>query len=99
MGLVIFDRLTLDECQRIQNSNSGEYVDCLDSVADSGLGRQLNGWTGAWVVAWAVTTISMFLMCPMEYEPKEWAIKWYLLPFMPSFAILLICFRSVDYLQ
>jgi hypothetical protein len=42
---------------------------------------------------WLAATASMLLWCPLAYEPRGWRIPRLLLPWMPSFAILLICFR------
>ncbi len=39
-------------------------------------------------VAWIIVTLLMWLMCPIEYEPKKWHIHRHLLPFVPSVAIL-----------
>jgi len=99
IGFVIYYRtLLLPEC--IGEDSYANPV-CTDGNAttsttngvDPDTGLQKDAWVLAWVVAWAVVTVSMFLLCPLEYRPKTWAIKPYLLPFMPSFAILLIAFR------
>jgi len=42
--------------------------------------------------AWALLTISMFLFCPVEYTPTTWHIANWLLPWLPSVCILLLCF-------
>lgn len=44
------------------------------------------------LVTWGVMTVLMALMCPVEYEPDTWKIHRYLLPFVPSVAILGIIF-------
>ena len=91
-GFVIYYRLTLYPCPT--DVNNPEYETCRTS----GLGHE-RSWllTMIWVACWAGATISMFLLCPLEYQPKAWGIKWWLLPFMPSFAILLIAARYVLY--
>ena len=38
--------------------------------------------------AWIIVTFLMWLMCPIEYEPRKWHIHRHLLPFVPSVAIL-----------
>ena len=44
----------------------------------------LAGWFGA--------TLSMQLTCPIDYEPSSWAIHKYLLPWLPSVAVVMILF-------
>lgn len=44
------------------------------------------------VIAWFVLTLSMLLLCPLEYEPTTWKVPSILLPWVPSFAILAIIF-------
>lgn len=41
--------------------------------------------------AWALLTITMFLFCPVEYTPTTWHIANWLLPWLPSVCILLMC--------
>jgi amino acid transporter len=67
---------------------------CTTNNVDTNSGLNRNVWVMSWVIAWAVVTVSMFFMCPLEYRPKTWAIKPWLLPFMPSFALLLIAFSA-----
>lgn len=45
---------------------------------------------------WAMVTCSMVLLCPIVYEPKVWAIKWYLLPWLPSLSIFLVIFSLAN---
>ena len=35
----------------------------------------------------------MLLLCPLEYSPPGWHVPWWLMPWLPSFAIGLIIFR------
>mmetsp|Transcript_3310 Transcript_3310/g.6635 ORF Transcript_3310/g.6635 Transcript_3310/m.6635 type:complete len:737 (-) Transcript_3310:731-2941(-) len=48
------------------------------------------------VVAWFVLTLSMLILCPLEYEPTSWKVPSILLPWVPSFAILAIIFVCSD---
>ena len=53
--------------------------------------------TAFWpLIAWAVFTIAMWMVCPVEYEPKTWKIHRCLLPFVPSVAILGIVFTNCN---
>lgn len=53
--------------------------------------------TAVWLaIAWFVVTLSMALVCPIEYEPKSWKINRYALPWVPSFAILAIAFVEAN---
>ena len=91
IGFVIYYRTTL--VQDCIGAKSYSNPTCYETGVDSTNGFQKNAWVMAWVIAWAGVTVSMFFLCPLEYRPKSWAIKPWLLPFMPSFAILLIAFR------
>ena len=46
-------------------------------------------------IGWFVVTLSMWIFCPLEYEPESWKIHRYLLPWVPSFAIYAIIFVYV----
>jgi hypothetical protein len=46
-------------------------------------------------VGWFIVTLSMWIFCPLEYEPESWKIHRYLLPWVPSFAIYAIIFVYV----
>ena len=48
------------------------------------------------LIVWAVFTICMWMVCPVEYEPKSWKIHRYFLPFVPSIAILGIVFVNCN---
>lgn len=53
--------------------------------------------TAVWLaIAWLVVTASMWLFCPLEYEPKSWKVHRFLLPWVPSFAILAIIFVEAN---
>jgi amino acid transporter len=80
---------TITESTTTDNSttNCSPYVDTTT-------GLDKNIWVISWVIAWGAVTVSMFFMCPLEYRPKTWAIKPWLLPILPSFAILLIAFSA-----
>jgi basic amino acid/polyamine antiporter, APA family len=59
--------------------------------------RLAGGLTAVWlVIAWFVVTLSMLLICPIEYEPKSWKIHHLALPWVPSFAILAIGFVEAN---
>lgn len=45
---------------------------------------------------WFAGTLSMLLLCPMDYEPSTWSINRWLLPWFPSLAILLIVFSAAS---
>lgn len=47
---------------------------------------------------WLAATASMLLICPLVYVPEGWAIPACLLPWVPSLAIGLICFRCAQQL-
>jgi len=47
------------------------------------------------VVVWFVVTVSMWYFCSIQYYPETWYIPWYLLPWLPSFAILIVIFVYV----
>ncbi len=56
-----------------------------------------NSLAAVWaLIAWAVFTIAMWLICPVEYEPETWRIHRYFLPFVPSAAILGIVFTNCN---
>lgn len=59
--------------------------------------RVYGNLTALWLaVAWFVVTLSMWLICPIEYEPKSWKIHHLALPWVPSFAILAIAFVEAN---
>lgn len=89
IGFIVYYRLTLPPCDAKPGSTA-----CYENVQEDLMtGSHRSPMVSIWVAAWFLATVSMFLLCPMEYQPKTWAIKWWLLPFMPSFAILLIVTR------
>lgn len=45
---------------------------------------------------WFAATTSMWLLCPLQYEPSGWRIPAWMLPWVPSVAILLICFSMAQ---
>jgi len=47
------------------------------------------------VLGWFLVTCSMWYFCRLEYHPEKWKIPWYLLPWLPSVAILVIFFVYV----
>lgn len=47
------------------------------------------------IVAWFVVTVSMWYFCSIQYYPETWYIPWYFLPWLPSFAILIVIFVYV----
>jgi len=56
-----------------------------------------NSLAAIWaLITWAVFTIAMWLVCPVEYEPKTWKIHRFFLPFVPSVAILGIVFTNCN---
>lgn len=57
------------------------------------LGNHNTRDVGIYVLVWLGLTFSMLLCCPIEHQPDTWAINRWLLPWLPSFAILCICFR------
>lgn len=68
---------------------------CIVGAADRWQrGSQKAHWVWAWMIGWFLASLSMFLVCPLEYEPPAWKIPAFLLPWLPSFAILLIFFSA-----
>jgi hypothetical protein len=47
------------------------------------------------ILAWFLATLSFQLCCPMEYEPVNWHIPSWLMPWLPALAIGLTIFRQV----
>ena len=93
IGFIIYYRLTLSPC----DAKPGD-VQCYEQTQealqqDLIVGSHKSPLVMVFAGLWLFVTVSMFFMCPMEYQPKTWAIKWWLMPFMPSFAILLIVIR------
>lgn len=48
------------------------------------------------IVAWFVVTVSMWYFCSIQYYPETWYIPWYFLPWLPSFAILIVVFVAAN---
>lgn len=45
------------------------------------------------LAAWAAVTLSFQLFCRLQYDPPAWHVPWWLMPWLPSGAILLVVFR------
>lgn len=72
---------------------------CLDEESTS-CADAFPRWLGsiAFVIVWAGLTLSMQLLCPLEYEPPKWHVPWWLMPWLPSLSVLSLIFvvASID---
>lgn len=46
------------------------------------------------LIGWALVTLSLQFWCPLEYEPAGWRIPFWMMPWLPSLALLLLVFRQ-----
>jgi hypothetical protein len=52
-----------------------------------------NTYALLFILGWFLATLSFQLCCPMEYEPANWHVPRWLMPWLPALGIGLIVFR------
>ncbi|KAL4429605.1 hypothetical protein ABPG77_008654 [Micractinium sp. CCAP 211/92] len=64
----------------------------LEACSVSEFNLRHSGSPAWFAIPWFVLTLSLHLTCPLAYQPEGWHIPRWLMPWLPSTAIALLCF-------